>query len=457
MLNLFKHIFFLLTLMSAVPLWAQKKQPLTRILFVFDASNSMHGRWDTKSKIDVARELLAQSMDELKGVENLELALRVYGHQTAISGGFQDCEDTKLEVPFGKNNHEAIKRVIKDVNPKGTTPIARSLEKSGGDFPPCADCRNIIILITDGIEACDGDPCAVSRALQKENIILKPFVIGIGLDEGFLSTFECVGNYYDATNEATFRQVLNIVITQALNSTTAQLNLLNINSKPTETDVVVSFYNAHNGNIVNHFVHTMNHRGNPDTLSLDPVLTYDIIVHTIPQVKKEDVKLIPGMHNIIAIDTPQGMLDLKVDKRSRMQEIQCIVRKKGEMVTLNVQTFNQTEKYLVGNYDLEILSLPRLLIPDVRIDQSHTTTIEIPQPGVVNLSTSSPGYGSIFELSKGETKWVCDLNENVTNWQYMLLPGKYKAVYRSKNSKDTIFTKEQDFTIDSGASTTLKF
>jgi Ca-activated chloride channel homolog len=452
-----KHIFLLLALSCFLPVLAQKTEPLTRILFVFDASNSMHGRWDTKSKIEVARELLTQSMNELKGVENLELALRIYGHQTAISGGFQDCEDTKLEVPFGKNNHETIKRVIKDVNPKGTTPIAKSLEKAGGDFPPCTDCRNIIILITDGIEACDGDPCAVSRALQKENVILKPFVIGIGLDEGFMSTFECVGNYYDATNEATFRQVLTIVISQALNSTTAQLNLLNINAKPTETDVAVSFYNALNGATINHLVHTMNHRGVPDTLSLDPLITYNIVVHTIPPVKKEGIKLVPGIHNIIAIDAPQGSLELKVGGRTRNQELSCIVRKKGEMTTLNVQPFNQTEKYIVGKYDIEVLSLPRLYINDVSINQSHTTTIEIPQPGVANIATSSPGYGSIFELAKGEIKWVCDLTENVTNWQYMLLPGKYKVVYRSKNSKDTIFTKEQDFTIGSGTSTNLKF
>jgi len=434
---------------------AQEK-PLTRILFVFDASNSMHGRWDTNSKIHVARELLNQSMDELAGQENLELALRVYGHQTAITAGNQDCEDTRLEVPFGPNNQARIKATIARINPKGTTPIARSLEKAGGDFPPCKNCRNIIILITDGIEACDGDPCAVSRSLQKRNVILKPFVIGIGLDDGFKSTFECVGNYYDATNEATFRNVLEIVISQALNSTTSQVNLLNTNSKPTETDVPVSLYNNHSGELIWHFVHTLNHRGQPDTLNIDPVITYDMVVHTIPPVEKKNIKLTPGIHNVIGIDAPQGTLDLVVAGRNRGPEFLAIVRQQGKTETLNVQSFNQKEKYLVGTYDLEILSLPRLHIKDVNIDQSHTTTIEIPQPGVVNISMSSPGYGSIFELDKGAMKWVCDLTENNTNSQYNLLPGKYKVVYRSKNSKDTIYSKEQEFSIQSGSSTNIK-
>ena len=79
---------------------------------------------------------------------------------------------------------------IKMAQPKGTTPIAYSLEKSGADFPECANCRNIIILITDGEEECEGDPCAVSAALQSKGIVLKPFVIGVGLDAvgGVVST-----------------------------------------------------------------------------------------------------------------------------------------------------------------------------------------------------------------------------------------------------------------------------
>lgn len=455
-LSFSKYVILLGCLLATIPALAQEK-PLTRILFVFDASNSMHGRWDTKSKIEVARELLNQSMDELRGTENLELALRVYGHQTAIRAGAQDCEDSRLEVPFGPNNYSRIKSTIANINPKGTTPIAYSLEKAADDFPNCKDCRNIIILITDGIEACDGDPCAVSRALQKRNVILKPFVIGIGLDEGFKSTFECVGNYYDATNEDTFRHVLQIVISQALNSTTSQINLNNVNGKPTETNVPVSLIDANSGAIVWNFVHTLNHFGNPDTLNIDPSVTYHLKVHTIPPVEKKNVKITPGIHNVIGVDAGQGVLELKVSGRMRGNVLQAIVRKKGDMQTLNVQAFNQNQKYLVGTYDLEVLSLPRMMISDVSIDQSHTTTVQIPEPGVVNIAMASPGYGSIFSLDKGEMTWVCSLSENVTNSQYNLLPGKYKVVYRSKNSKDTIYSKEQEFSIQSGSSTNIKF
>ena len=146
----------------------QKEVPVTRILFVFDASNSMNARWQTHPKIKVAQNLLEKTLDELKGKPNLQLGLRIYGHQSSIKDGAQDCNDTKLEVPLGFDNINWIKKEIKNVKCQGTTPIARSLEKAAYDFPECDNCRNVIILITDGIEACDEDPCAVSRALQKK-------------------------------------------------------------------------------------------------------------------------------------------------------------------------------------------------------------------------------------------------------------------------------------------------
>ena len=158
-------------------------EPTSRILFIFDASNSMAGQWDGARKIDMAREVLFEIVDSLEQLGNVELGLRVYGHQSPVPP--QDCSDTKLEVPFGPSNASMIRQKLRYINPKGTTPIAHSLELAPGDFPPCNNCRNIILLITDGIEACDGDPCKVSQGLQRRGIILRPFVIGIGSDPGF--------------------------------------------------------------------------------------------------------------------------------------------------------------------------------------------------------------------------------------------------------------------------------
>ena len=61
------------------PVYGQQK---TRMLFIFDASNSMNGKWEGATKIVRAREILKKTITDLKEIPDLELALRVYGHQS---------------------------------------------------------------------------------------------------------------------------------------------------------------------------------------------------------------------------------------------------------------------------------------------------------------------------------------------------------------------------------------
>lgn len=446
-------LFFLLFQTST--LFAQEE--ITRILFVFDASNSMNAYWQTQRKIDVAKKLLKQSVDELQDKDNLQVGLRVYGHQSAISAGEQDCDDTKLEVYLGYKNGNQIKSKIDQVQCKGTTPIARSLEKAAGDFTDCDNCRNIIILITDGIEACDEDPCAVARALQSKGITLKPFVIGIGITEDMYSSLRCIGNFYDAANEENFEHVLNIVITQALNSTSAQINLLNSSKKPLESNVPITVYDNRTKEIMYNFVHTLNGLGNPDTLYWDPIFTFDVVAHTLPPVKKEGIKIAPGIHNIIGLNTPQGDLNIKMNGRpSDVKGYKTIVRKSGQMETVFAQEINKSIRYIVGSYDLEILTLPRTYINDVKVEQSYTTTVEIPQPGILLVKTTIAGYGAVMLEENNKLTYVISLDPNITNQTFNLQPGNYRLVYRSKNSKESAFSIEKKFEIISGRSTSVE-
>jgi Ca-activated chloride channel family protein len=438
----------------ASPSSAQQAKPLTRIEFVFDASFSMFGQWQSGMKMDIAKKLLSDFLDSIKSVDNLEIAFRAYGHQVPLRPE-RSCTDTKLEVPFGRNNTQAIKNKLKQIVPKGTTPIAYTLEQCGGDFPSTSsrNVRNIIILITDGIEECDGDPCAVSLALQKKGIVLKPFVIGIGLDQSYMNAFGCIGKFYDASSESNFKNILNIVISQALNNTTAQVNLNDQIGRPTETDVNMTFYDEQTGLIRYNYVHTINNKGVPDTVVIDPVGTYKMVVHTIPPVEKTGIELVPGKHNIIAVDAAQGNLSLKMSGNVNPT---CIVRKHNEMQTLHVQQFNTTEKFLLGKYDLEILTLPRLKLSKVDIAQSKTTTIEIPQSGSVTISRPSEGPGSLYVVENNKMVWVCNLNSSLTQETFVLQPGKYRVEYRPKNAKEAIYTIERQFKIDSGISTLVK-
>lgn len=446
----------LFMVLSSTTALAQNQAQKTRILFVLDGSQSMYARWEKGSKMKVATRLLRNLVDSLSEVDNIELALRAYGHQYSVTNDGRNCKDTKLEVPFSPTNHEKIKDRLASIRPKGTTLIAYSLEQAANDFTACSNCRNVIILITDGIEECDGDPCAVSLALQKRGVILKPFVIGLGLEPQVMDAFKCVGNFYDAKNEETFKNVLGIVISQALNNTTAQVNLLDILNKPNETDVPMTFYDAFSGAIRYNYVHTIDNRGNPDTIPIDPLGSYDLVVHTIPPVEKKNIKLTSGKHNIIAVDAAQGELVLKMNGFNEYKDLKAIVRKKGSNDILVVQDFDQKQKYLVGKYDLEILTLPRTIVEDVNIASRNTTTVEIPQAGIASIGSSAKVYGAVFMNKEDKMVWVCNLSSNTTRESIVLQPGTYQIVYRPINSKLSIYTKEVTFKIQSGQSIQVK-
>ena len=435
---------------SAVEPKVKKK---TRLLFVFDASQSMYGLWNRQQKIFAARNILSNWVDSLANLENLELALRVYGDQFPVPP--QICEDSRLVVPFGRNNSKKIKKALREISPKGTTPITYALEQSANDFPEDKNARNIIVLITDGIEECGGDPCEVSLKLQKKGITLKPFVIGIG--EDFREAYDCVGTYIQASTEQSFATALNVMISQAMNSTTAQVNLLDIHNKPTTTNVTISIYDSESDLLKYNFIHTLNAFGVPDTLYLDPRHTYRVVAHTIPQVVLDSVKLSEAEHNIIPLAAAVGTLDLQImSKNSSISGLQAIVKQTSLKQTLNVQTFGLQEKYLSGYYDIEVLSLPRLLIDSVLVSQSHVTKVEIPGPGILVVKKPGYGYGSIFKETDAGLEWVYRFRDKINHIESLyLLPGNYRITYRTKFSNQTNSSLERTFSIKTGQTITV--
>jgi Ca-activated chloride channel family protein len=423
----------------------------TRILFVLDASYSMLNKWEGETRMTIAKRVLTEMVDSLKGVENLEMALRVYGHRYNFND--QNCLDSRLEVPFSSANHNIIKTKLKALQPNGITPIAYSLEKSERDFPSAQGSRNILILITDGEESCEGDPCAVSRALQQKRIILKPFVIGLGDVAGARLSLGCVGSYYEADRPEDLAMILKTILRNVLDRTTSQVNLLDIDRKPTETDVPMTLYFEEAEMVQYRYYHTINESGNPDTLDIDPLNTYDLIVHTIPPVVVDDVRVKPNQHNIIEAYTPMGSLE--VSSQSGDTRVRCLVKRAGE-ATLNVQALNSTERYLVGTYDLEILTLPRITVSGVKVDERQTTRVQVPTPGTVTFTSSFEVIGGIFVNNNGRLEKIYQLNDRTLRETVLLQPGNYEVIYRSRLSRAMKSTGVQKIAVKPGDSVSIK-
>lgn len=451
-------IVILIMLIHAGIAFSQKPVVKTRILFVLDVSGSMMNPWNSTNRFRVSKAVISNLVDSIQKTPNLEMGLRVFGSMSPLSAN--DCKDTKLEAPIRANNAATIKTRLNNLKCNGITPIAYSLEQCANDFINTpGNFRNIVILITDGIESCDGNACEISKKLQAKGIFLQPFIIGLGLTPEAAKTFECVGRYDDAQDEVGFKRALKSVMNTVLNSSTSQINLLDESGKASESNVTISLYD-NSANILRYqFVHTLNARGVPDTLQLDPVNTYNMIVHTIPPIIKKNIDIIPNQHSIINVKAAQGELQIVTDGMSTYKELTSVVKNNNTQETIDLIALNQKKKYLTGSYDVEILTYPRISINNLQIKQSETTTIKIPAPGLLTvLNTNAiPVLGSIYVERGQELEWVCDINGNTTTETIMLQPGAYRLVYKNKGSKKSMTTRDERFQISSGSSYSIRF
>lgn len=202
------------------------------------------------------------------------------------------------------------------------------------------------------------------------------------------------------------------------------------------------------GTAVYDFVHYLDRNGNPDTVSIEPVLSYDIVVNTLPPTIKRNARIINGQHNVIEIPVAQGKLLVK--QEARKDQVPVIVREIGKQEIINSQIAGEEVAYLTGRYQIESLTLPRRKF-SVTIEEKKTTTITIPAPGLVNLNTIAQGYGDLYEILEGnEQVWVCSLSDKPIRQSYTLLPGTYKAVFRVRETTGSKYTGTRTFTLKSG-------
>ena len=141
---------------------------------VVDASRSMWGRMGGEPKMAVAKEILQDVSYWFP--EDLDLALRAYGSTSPSVNN--NCADSTLLVPFAEENREYIRQAIAGLRPLGQTPIAFALNQATTDFGTRQDDR-ALVLVTDGIESCGGDPVHAARELREQGIMVH--LIGFGL------------------------------------------------------------------------------------------------------------------------------------------------------------------------------------------------------------------------------------------------------------------------------------
>jgi len=178
-------------------------------VIIFDASGSMWGQIDGKAKITIAKDALNSVVKEWS--PDVELGLTAYGHRKK-----GDCNDIEALVPVGKVDKNKIISLVKKIQPKGKTPIARSLRKVAEELKFTEE-KATIILISDGKESCDANPCDVAKELEKKGIDFVTHVVGFNVDKKTDKELECIakatgGEYFSAKNATALNAAMKSIV-----------------------------------------------------------------------------------------------------------------------------------------------------------------------------------------------------------------------------------------------------
>lgn len=172
------------------------------LLIILDTSSSMDEAFESSTKIDVAKHVLEELVDKIPAGTNV--GLRVFG----------GCQVSKLIVPLGPIDRAKLRAQIKAIETGGPTPIAYALEQAKNDFDG-APGPDLILLVTDGMETCHGDPVQAAQSLLKAGYALKIHVVGFdvagqpGAREQLKQIAKVTGGrYFDAQSSAELRQAL---------------------------------------------------------------------------------------------------------------------------------------------------------------------------------------------------------------------------------------------------------
>lgn len=171
------------SLLAALLLLALPAVAAPPLALIIDSSGSMAADLDGQPRLDIARQVIVESAADWAA--GAELGLVAYGHRRA-----GDCADIETLLPVGPLDMAALGTALDQLRARGKTPLSASLIEAAGLLPDGGS----IILVSDGLETCAADPCAVAASLHAANVDLRIFVIGFGLTEPELETLRCIAD-----------------------------------------------------------------------------------------------------------------------------------------------------------------------------------------------------------------------------------------------------------------------
>jgi len=190
-----KRIF---AIIAALMVFAAPARAENNVIVVFDASNSMWGQIGGVAKIEIARDVLGGLISGWD--RDINIGLVAYGHRS------NECTDIETLIPPGPLDAGEFIRQVQGLVPRGRTPLTAAVEHAA-EALSYRDSPGTVILISDGVESCDRDPCLIADTLARSGLNFTAHVIGFGLGadedrETLACIAEATGGVFVAADDA---------------------------------------------------------------------------------------------------------------------------------------------------------------------------------------------------------------------------------------------------------------
>ncbi|GAB3049206.1 VWA domain-containing protein [Virgibacillus ainsalahensis] len=175
---------------------------------ILDSSGSMANYQGDQTRMELAKDAITDFAKDLP--EEANVGLRVYGFEGSNADADKEisCASNELVYDIAPYDEANLKDAMEQFGPTGWTPLAEAISMAESDLSEYdgENNTNLIYIVSDGVETCDGDPVKEAENLAASNVTPIVNVIGFDVDNEGQQQLEDVaeaaeGTYADVQNQ----------------------------------------------------------------------------------------------------------------------------------------------------------------------------------------------------------------------------------------------------------------
>ncbi|SDC86910.1 D-amino-acid dehydrogenase [Melghirimyces thermohalophilus] len=191
------------------------KEKEVNVMILLDSSGSMAGTVEGGVKMDQAKKAVQDFAAKMP--EGANVSLQVYGHEGSNQQKDKEmsCKSIENVYPLGEYNKTKFDSALKKFQPAGWTPLSRAMNAARKELSNHvgSNVQNIVYVVSDGVETCDGDPVAAAEKLNQSEMKAVVNIIGFDVDDDGQKALKSVaeaggGTYQTADSGADLEEQL---------------------------------------------------------------------------------------------------------------------------------------------------------------------------------------------------------------------------------------------------------